>query len=136
MTSRYWIKLYIEILDDPKMGKMPDWLFRRALELFLLAGETGDDGLLPSAADIAWRLRIMKPKLTRALSALSLAGVVHETPKGWVVTHFSDRQSPSPVTDRVREFRKRNAKGTKRFRNETVAVTKTAPESESESDAK
>jgi hypothetical protein len=29
-----WIKLYLEILDDPKMGKLPDWCWRRAIELF------------------------------------------------------------------------------------------------------
>ena len=57
MASRYWIKLYHEILDDPKMGRLPDALFRRAIELFLIAGENGRDGGLPALADIAWRLR-------------------------------------------------------------------------------
>ena len=46
MASKYWIKLYYEILDDPKLGKLTDWLFRRAIELFLLAGENDNDGLL------------------------------------------------------------------------------------------
>jgi hypothetical protein len=55
--KRIWIKLYLEILNDSKMGKLPDWLWRRAIELFLLAGENGDDGLLRPVPDLAWRLR-------------------------------------------------------------------------------
>ena len=43
MKTRIWIKLYLEILDDPKMDLLPDWLWRRAIELFLLAGENGND---------------------------------------------------------------------------------------------
>jgi len=38
--SKLWIKLYHEILDDPKMCKLSDRLYRRVMELFLLAGET------------------------------------------------------------------------------------------------
>jgi len=29
MGSPYWIKLYHEILNDPKMGRLPDRLWRR-----------------------------------------------------------------------------------------------------------
>ena len=61
-TKRFWIKLYLEILDDPKMGLLPDWLWRRAIELFLLAGENGNDGLLQPVTDLAWRLRVSTEK--------------------------------------------------------------------------
>lgn len=53
MAAKYWIKLYHEILHDPKMGRLPDNLWRRCIELFLLAGELGaevdedDKGHLP-----------------------------------------------------------------------------------------
>ena len=76
MTKRIWVKLYIEILDDPKMGLLPDWLWRRAIELFLLAGENGNDGLLQPVTDLAWRLRVSTEKLTESLQALSEVGVV------------------------------------------------------------
>jgi hypothetical protein len=56
MKTRFWIKLYLEILDDPKMGQLPDGLWRSAIELFLLAGENGNDGLLQPVTDLAWRL--------------------------------------------------------------------------------
>jgi len=107
-TKRFWIKLYLEILDDPKMGLLPDWLWRRAIELFLLAGENGNDGLLQPVTDLAWRLRVSAEKLTESLQALSEVGVVHETPKGWLVTNFKKRQEAVSSSERVRQFRKRD----------------------------
>lgn len=106
MTSRYWIKLYIEILDDPKMGVLPDWLWRRAIELFLAAGENGNDGLLQPVPQLAWRLRLPEPKLSEALRALSEVGVVHETLQGRVVTNFAKRQDAIPDAERQRQKRR------------------------------
>jgi DnaD/phage-associated family protein len=120
--KRYWIKLYLEILNDVKMGKMPDWLWRRAIELFLLAGENGDDGVLQPVADMAWRLRIKEDDLVKSLRTLSEIGVVHETPEGWVVTHFQQRQAPSSSSERVREFRKRNGTETNRSKKRNEAA--------------
>ena len=51
MGAKFWIKLYHEILDDPKMGRMPDRLWRRTIELFLLAGEL--DGGISTARGVA-----------------------------------------------------------------------------------
>jgi hypothetical protein len=110
MTKRIWIKLYLEILDDPKMGQLPDWLWRRAIELFLLAGENGNDGLLQPVPDLAWRLRVSAEKLTESLQALSEVGVVHETPQGWLVTNFKKRQYSESV-ERMRRYRRRNGYG-------------------------
>jgi hypothetical protein len=45
MTKRIWVKLYIEILDDPKMGRLTNHLWRRAVELFLLADKESVEGL-------------------------------------------------------------------------------------------
>jgi hypothetical protein len=122
-VKRIWIKTYIEILDDPKMGRLPDWLWRRAIELFLLAGENGNDGLLQPVMDMAWRLRTSEEKLTESLQALSKVGVVHETPEGWLVTHFKERQSALSNTERVQEFRKRkrNENETERFKDDVTS---------------
>jgi hypothetical protein len=110
MTKRIWIKLYLEILDDPKMGQLPDWFWRRAVELFLLAGENGNDGLLQPVTDLAWRLRVSAEKLTESLQALAEVGVVHETPQGWLVTNFKKRQYSESV-ERMRRYRSRNSDG-------------------------
>jgi len=95
MASKYWIKLYHEILHDPKMGKLPDGVWRRAIEMFLLAGELDDDGQLPPIADMAWTLRLDEGVLRKDLDALVEAEIVIETDGHWVVTNYTKRQSPS-----------------------------------------
>jgi DnaD/phage-associated family protein len=96
-----WIKLYNEILDDPKMGRLPDYLWRRAVELFLLAGKTGTTGYLPPVEEMAWALRLEVPKLTQNLHSLAEIGVVHEAEPGkWVVTHFAKRQAAMSDAER------------------------------------
>jgi hypothetical protein len=107
MASRYWIKLYIEILDDAKMGRISDYLWRRAIELFLLAGENRNDGLLQPVMDMAWRLRVDENRLLENLRALAEAGVVHETPEGWMVTNFRKRQAVETNAERQARYRAR-----------------------------
>lgn len=135
--NSHWIKLYIEILDDPKMGRLPDWLWRRTIELFLLAGENRNDGELPPVSDIAWRLRLDEAKLSEALRALSQVRVVELLPDGktWKIVNFERRQAAVSSTDRVRKHR------VERKRNETFHgmkrdETDTDTESDTESDTK
>lgn len=131
--AKYWIKLYHEVLDDPKMGKLPDWLWRRAIELFLLAGKNGNDGALPSVEEMGWILRLDETKLRESLQRLAEVGVVHEAePDQWIVTNFAKRQDADTTSERVSRYRKEQRKDENRFkngneyRNETVTkpVTK------------
>ena len=108
MASKYWIKLYHEILHDPKMARLPDRLWRRAIELFLMAGETGDGGELPPVADMAWTLRVETMELVDDLAELAKVGVLTETVDGWVVTKFAVRQAASSDAKRMAEWRERN----------------------------
>jgi DNA-binding transcriptional regulator YhcF (GntR family) len=105
MASKYWIKLYHEILDDAKMGRMPDRLWRRTIELFLLAGELDEDGLLPPTRDIAWRLRIDDDGLADDLALLETYQIVHKENGHYVVTKFADRQSAMSSAERTRRYR-------------------------------
>lgn len=128
MPSPYWMKLYFEILDDPKMGMMPDWLWRHTIEIFLLAGENMKDGLLPPVTVMAWRLHLTEVKLSETLRALAEVGVVHETSDGWIVTNFVKRQT-SESLERVRRYRdKRN-----RYSNANVTDDVTVVETPSSS---
>ena len=103
--ANYWIKLYHEILDDPLMATMPDQLWRRTIELFLICGRFGADGLLPDSKQIAWILRIDVDQVETDLIALSELGILSQTESGWVVTNFSKRQAPSSATERSRKWR-------------------------------
>jgi hypothetical protein len=118
---RFWIKLYIDLLDDIQFGLLPEYLKWRAIELSLVAGENGDDGLLPPVERLAWRLRLAREKLEETLSVLSQAGAVHETPQGWVVADFKKNQSPLSSTERSRNSRLRSENAANRCNNRNEA---------------
>lgn len=127
----YYIKLHHEILDDPKMGRLSDHLWRRAIEVFLLAGDNERDGELPSLEDMAWRLRTNNEALQNDLTALQRIGIVTfldsnencnmkrngnvTPPVTYYVTNWEKRQSPATSAERVRRFRERQ-------RSEALAV--------------
>ena len=121
MSSRYWIKLYHEILDDPKMGRLSDALFRRAIELFLIAGDYNREGLLPPPMDIAWRLRVSEEILSAQMDALRGVEILTRADGGqWTVTHFKDRQAAEPTSLRSRRYRDSLQK--KQSRHESVTI--------------
>jgi len=101
------------------MGRLSDPLWRRTIELFLLAGTNGRDGLLPSMQEMTWTCRVSEDRMIEDLQALADLTIVHETLEGWVVTHFKDRQDAATDAERVREHRKR-----KDTRTSNVPVTK------------
>lgn len=103
-----WLKLYHEMLNDPKMGTMSDHLYRRTIELFLLAGQEGRNGLLPPLTQIAWALRTTVNDATLCLQELQELGIVTKLPEGsMIVTHFAERQDTN-LSDAERSQRRRD----------------------------
>jgi hypothetical protein len=121
MASYYWIKLYHEILDDPKMGRLPDRTWRRVIELFLLAGDYDEEGRLPAITDIAWRLRIDEVELLDDMELLKQVGIVHQDNGYWIVTKFAERQAPVDAAERARRFRDRERK--RRYYSDNASET-------------
>jgi DnaD/phage-associated family protein len=105
MTATYWIKLYYEILGDKKMARMDDHLWRRTVELFLLAGENEKQGELPSMKDICWSLRSESGLLHVDLDELKDLGIVSEKDGVWTVVNFAKRQAPSANAKRQKKYR-------------------------------
>lgn len=106
----YWIKYYIEILDDPKMATLPDRLWRRTSELFLLAGKFGKQGYLPETRQLAWVLRMNADDLDLDLRQIAATGIIQKTPDGWFVVNFAKRQAPVPPAVRMKKSRERKRK--------------------------
>ena len=108
----YWIKLYIEILDDPKMATLPDRLWRRIVELFLLSGRLYPDksGRLPNAQQIAWSLRLPTDDVLHDLEQIASTGIIVPTTNGWLIPAFAARQAAASNTERVRAHRERKRK--------------------------
>ena len=105
MASKYWIKLYHEILDDPKMGRLSDRLWRRVIEMFLLAGDYDKDGELPPVEDVAWRLRTDNETLQQDIETLQRIGILSVNGSIHLVTNFSERQSAMSGAERISRFR-------------------------------
>lgn len=113
MLSYDWMKLHHDILDDPKMGRLPDRAWRRCLELFLLASsDTGErDGTLPTTADIAWQLRIPEPELSEDLILLEGEGILFQQEDGhWFIVNFAKRQARTDPAERKRRYLERQKK--------------------------
>jgi hypothetical protein len=92
------------------MGLLSDRLWRRACELFRVAGETGDSGSLPALQDLAWRLRLTAEELKQDLDQLAELGILECNDNHWHVTNFAKRQAPVPDAERQRQSRKRKHK--------------------------
>ena len=108
MKNNYWMKLWFDILRDPKMGMLPDRLWRRVIELFLLAGQEGEDGLLPDVPTIAWQLNKPVSAIVTDLHKIAEVGIVQEIQEGkWIVTNFKKRNEPVDSTKRIKDFRQR-----------------------------
>lgn len=67
-----WIKLYRDILDDRQIHGLSDKAFRVLIQLWLLASEDEQlEGNLPSAEDIAFRLRMPPKEIIKIIQELN-----------------------------------------------------------------
>jgi len=108
MKNNYWIKLWFEILSDPKMGRLPDRLWRRIIELFILAGIQADEGNLPSLSDMAWQLKLSDRALEADLIKIENTGIVkRKEDNGWFITNFDKRNAAVSDSQRSKDFRDR-----------------------------
>jgi hypothetical protein len=105
----YWAKIYIEILDDPKMATLPDRLWRRTIELFLICKKLYPDGHLPPTNQLAWMLRMPTDDLQGDLEQISHTDppIIIPEASGWFVVNFIKRQSASTPAERMAQKRKR-----------------------------
>jgi DnaD/phage-associated family protein len=116
--KRAWIKLYVELLDDRKLGPLPVALRWRFVQLLLVAAEYDRDGLLPPPGQMAWRLRVRQADLLKSLVSLGGCGVLSRVGKGWKVTNFATRQASLTDAERSAQYRNR-----RRIKDVTNRVT-------------
>jgi hypothetical protein len=97
-TQMPWVKLYTEMLDDPKVSELDPYQFQVFVQLVLFAGECDMDGLIGDAtgpfvlAKVAWRLRHRESNLRHAVSRLMSLGLIEERDGGLWIPKFSARQ--------------------------------------------
>lgn len=126
-----WFRMYDEILDDPKVQKLPAEDFKAWVNLLCLASK--NEGRLPAAADIAFALRVTEDAVTTLLERLLSGGLIdtrsggtngaHNAPHGWEKRQYKSDTS----AERVKRYRERH-------RNATETASETGPEPESEAE--
>lgn len=110
MASKYWIKLYHEMLHDRKVASLDDRLWRRVIEMFLLAGEQNENGYLPPLVDIAWTLRADIEQLETELNELTRIGILEFKNEKYFVRKFEKRQEPMDKAEYMRRLRDQEQK--------------------------
>ena len=110
-----WFRMYDAALDDPKVQRLNDRLFRGWVNLLCLANRAG--GKLPSDyRDIAFALRCQEGQARETLQALISAGLIDTLETGYEPHNWPERQFKSDVsTERVKRFRKRFMKQDETF---------------------
>lgn len=102
-----WVKIYTEMLDDPKLAKLDDGIKYRFIQLILVAAEcdaggafvVGDDVM--TIDDIAWRLRIDKTQLSNDINNLIKAGILQNDGTILEIPKFAERQGPTQKEKRA-----------------------------------
>lgn len=135
MPSNYWLKLYHELLHDPKMAQLDSDTWRRCIEMFLFAGEHGTErGYLPSITDMAWTLHTTPEELANDIDQLLGLGILSRNKDGIVyVTQFESRQAPASPAARQKRHRERSHKA-QHYGHEPRHAHVTTRNTESESD--
>ena len=122
---KVWIKMYTEILSDPKMGRMSDKLFRRTVELFLLAGKEDAEGFLPPIDDIAWTLHTSSKEIQSVIDELISLNIISIESDRYLITRFSERQNSDMSRSEINRRYYENSKQAK-----SESKTKVRPNSD------
>lgn len=115
-----WFRMYAEVLDDPKVQKLPAATFKAWVNLLCLAAK--HEGRLPAVEDIAFALRCSPADAARTVETLAKTGLIDPVEGTYEPHNWGGRQYRSDVsTQRVKRHRERQ-------RNVSPAVSETPPE--------
>lgn len=142
MNNNFWIKVYLNNLDDPDICTLPDRLYRRLIELNLLAGRLDsradgpetDRGLLPDTKKIAFALRLTAAEIEEDLRELEQAGFVCKKSNGWLLPGYAEQQAPISAAERNKSMRRRRERETVTSRNTERNETVTSRNTDTETD--
>ncbi len=105
-----WFRCYDDLLDDPKVQRLPAHLFKTLMNLWCLASK--HEGVLPRIEDIAFRLRMSDHDTRVQVDDLILAGLIDLDRNGTMRPHnWHERQYPSDTSkERTRKWRENKKK--------------------------
>lgn len=103
-----WFRLYDDLVDDPKIQRLSGETVKALLNLWCLASQ--NDGLLPAADDIAFKLRMKPSKVEQLLSVLGECGLIDSDevglrPHNWNGRQFKSDTKDETAAERMRRYR-------------------------------
>lgn len=106
----HYMKLYNELLHDPKVQRMTFRHRWRMIECFLAASELNQGGLIGNVEELAWTCHASSEEFENDLTELASRGIMKLTEEGWSVVNFEKRQGRMSAAERMRRMRERNRK--------------------------
>ena len=129
----YWLKLYTEILDDPKYFRLSDNAKLGMIELMLVAKKFNKNGEIPTIEDVAFFTRRSiewwKPIFDELLTIEYLVTNGSET----IIRKFAERQAA--VSDSERQKQHRIVTHKNEYCHEAVTKSNGDSETDSETDS-
>lgn len=113
---RLWIKLYVQLLDDPKMATMPDPLFRTFINLLAVAGRVDRNGQLGTDDDLSYWLRKPAAEVAAQMAELEKCNVCVTKNDVWRLKNWQKfnkvaaSNKPKAIRERVRKSRENKPK--------------------------
>lgn len=118
-----WFRMYADVLDDPKVQKLPPDLFKAWVNILCLASR--NDGMLPCMDDISFALRMSQDVTRDMVRDLSQRGLLDDA-DGLMPHNWNERQFKSDKDETAAE-RKRKQREREKQPNVTDDVTRDKP---------
>jgi hypothetical protein len=101
----YWLKLYTEILDDPKYFRLSDSARLGMYELMIVAKRVDLDGGIPCIEDVAFYTRRSVEWWEPVFNELSKINYIVSNDGNTIIRKFSERQAKVDDAERMKQSR-------------------------------
>jgi hypothetical protein len=128
----YWLKLYTEILDDPKYFRLSDNAKLGMIELMVVAKRVDMEGEVPCIEDVAFYTRRAVEWWQPVFDELSKIEYLVINGSETIIRKFAERQAPVPDSERMRQLRINKHRNEFALQTSDEAVTKRNGDSDTE----
>lgn len=132
----YWLKLYTEILEDPKYYRLTDSAKLGMIELMLVAKKVGLEGEIPSIEDVAFYTRRTVEWWMPVFEELSKIEYLVINGSEMIIRKFAERQAAVDGAERIKHFRELKHKNEFPSRDGNEPVTNRYGDSDTETEKK
>lgn len=129
--ERPWLRLYSELLNDPKVQNLPDSMFKAYINTLCIAGMAKPRGTIPPLEDYAFLLHVGKKQAEKIRNFLKISELLEENSDGFFIHNWDERQFESDnVTIRTQRHREKKKRSNGENGNVPETFQGTPPESE------